>query len=186
MGMNNRNLAAFINSTFVLGENVRELGNRVNEAVAIVTQTQHELAVLTQESAAFRRDQENENANLRLHIDRTNRNITDAQNQRPAPTPNVNNREIKKDTFPSLDFSEENKKSFKDWCEWRNGVELVFLANPYLRQRNIDELVAAIIRDLGKGRKYTQTTIQADETTHTFGFQDLEEFYEKLKTWPGK
>ena len=163
------------------GEIIRDLSLRVQDTVHIANQTRQDFAGFVREMATVTQNQEIENSNLRLHIDRTLR-VNETMPRPQAPGSNVNNKEIKKDTFPSLDFSEESKKTLKDWCEWKRGVELVFIANPWLRQRNIDELVAAIIRDLGKGRKYTQTTIQADETTHSFGFQTLDGFYDKLKT----
>ena len=180
MGLDPQLMRNFMHATMMLGNNVRDLGQRVQEITGLVQQNRFDMANIVQDSALARQTQEAENTSLRLHFDRTLRAI-ESMPRPPPPGSNINNKEIKKDTFPSIEFSEESKRELKEWVEWRRGIELVFIANPWLRQRSIDELVAAIIRDLGKGRKYTQTTIQADETTHSFGFENLEGFFDKLK-----
>ena len=110
----------FMHATMMLGNNVRDLGQRVQDitgSIADITgllqQNRYDMANIVQDSALARQTQAAENTSLRLHFDRTLRAI-ESMPRPPPPGSNINNKEIKKDTFPSIEFSEDSKKDLKE------------------------------------------------------------------------
>ena len=101
------------------------------------------------------------------------------QNQFQAGRPREDKRVLAKDTFPKLTFGERKHATLTQFVEWRNNVNVVFMKNPWIHQRSIDEQIAAIVDDLGEGRKWALNNFPSDNGS--FHIHTMDEFYTRLK-----
>ena len=102
-----------MHATMMLGNNVRDLGQRVQEITGLVQQNRFDMANIVQDSALARQTQEAENTSLRLHFDRTLRAIESM----PRPhhlDPILTIKKSKKIPFPPLNSLKKVKESSKN------------------------------------------------------------------------
>ena len=86
---------------------------------------------------------------------------------------------LKKGMFPELNFGDYKRTSLVEFMEWRKNVDLVFHKFPSLYEHGLTEILAALIDDMGEGRKSALN--QFPLINGQFKVQHIEEFFEELK-----
>ena len=91
----------------------------------------------------------------------------------------LDNRTIKSGTFPKLEFHENKRTKLSDFITWKRNITMVFIANPWIDNKTLDEVVSAIINDLGDGRKWALTNFLPENGR--FNLANLDEFFDRMK-----
>ena len=98
------------------------------------------------------------------------------QNQARSPK---HDRNLKKGMFPTLDFTENRRTKLLDFVYYRMEIQMVLTKNPWIFNLDLNQVISAILDDMGPGKKWAMTNFPA-EHGH-YGFEHIDPFYDELK-----